>query len=419
MKAKHNAERTGSAPSRRSLLGGSASLAAASLLAGQASASTRRSSPRPVIVQVFLRQAMDGLTTVVPHADGDLYAFRPTLAVPPPGATDGALDLDGFFGFAPAAAPLLTPFNDGNLIVVHACGSPDSTRSHFEAFARMEIADPSLPLGVLTTGWLTRYLQETAASATGGLRGVGAGNFLPYSLRGASKTLPVPNFEDFQFPGRAVSAGERQAAIFDAYARRHAPLSTTALDTIASFGLGGIDFAAYVPENGAVYPNTTYGTRLRNVAALIKGDIGLEVVNIDVEGWDLHANLGPLHGPMARLLDELTRGLEAFYLDLLGHLDDYVLVCLSEFGRHVPENASAGLDHGHGNAMFVMGGHVNGGQVLADWPGLSRAVLDNGDLAITIDYRDILGEVLIDRCGITNLAPIFPLHTYTSQGAIT
>jgi len=339
--------------------------------------------------------------------------------VPRPGATDGALDLDGFFGFAPAAAPLLTPYNDGHLLVVHASGSPDPIRSHFEAFTRMEIADPSVPLGVLTTGWMTRYLQATAASATGSLRGVGASNFLPYTLRGATKTLPVPDFEDFQFPGIAASAAARQATIFDAYSRRHPPLGTTALDTIASFGLGGIDFAAYAPENGAQYPNSPFGTRMRHVAALIKGDIGVEVVTVDVEGWDLHANLGPLHGAMARLLDDLTRGLEAFYLDMFGHLDDYVLVCLSEFGRHVPENASAGLDHGHGNAMFVMGGHVNGGQVLADWPGLSRAVLDNGDLAITIDYRDILGEVLKERCGITDLTPIFPLYTYTSQGAIT
>jgi uncharacterized protein (DUF1501 family) len=409
--------RSASSPSRRAVLGGSASLAAATLLSGQAKAAPRSGSARPVLVHVFLRGAMDGLTTVVPHGDADLYLLRPTLAVPPPGQTDGALDLDGFFGLAPAAAPLLTPYGDGHLAIVHAAGSIDPTRSHFDAFVHMEFGDPSLPIGVVTNGWITRYLAETVAQATGPLRAIGASYVLPYALYGASSALPISDFQNFFFPGKASSAPQRAATFTDTYARRRPPVGPAGLDTIASVGiLASIDFAGYTPANGAQYPSSTLGTRLRNTAALIKAGTGVEVVTIDVDNWDLHVDLGPITGNMAILLDDLTRALEAFYLDLLGHLDDYLLVCVSEFGRHVQENGSAGVDHGHGNAMFVMGGSVNGGQVFANWPGLSANDLDQGDLAVTTDYRDVLGEILQERLGVTNLAAIFPQHSFTSLG---
>ncbi|HEX6885134.1 MAG TPA: DUF1501 domain-containing protein [Planctomycetota bacterium] len=406
--------------SRRTLLSSSASLTAASLLSGQASASpSRRGSARPVLVHIFLRGAMDGLTMVPPHGDDQLYARRPNLGIPPPGQTNGAVDLDGFFGLAPAAAPLLTPYSNGHLAVVNACGSDDATRSHFEAFVRMESGDSSLPTGVITTGWLARYLTATAASATGSLRAIASGSLLPFVLRGASNALPIPSFGNFVFPGRVTTATQREAVVLSTYARRAPPVGQAALDTIAAFGLGGIDFENYVPENGAQYPDTGLGLRMRNTAALIKGDIGLEAITIDIEGWDLHASQGPLVGPMARLMADLTGALEAFYLDLLGHLDDYLLVCVSEFGRKAAENGSAGTDHGHGNAMFVLGGGVNGGQVISDWPGLRPIDLDQGDLAITIDYRDILAEILLERFGFTDLATVFPAHTFVPRGVTT
>jgi uncharacterized protein (DUF1501 family) len=359
---------------------------------------------------------MDGLVFVPPYADAQIYTRRPTLAIPPPGQPNGALDLDGFFGLAPAAAPLLTPWNGGHLAIVHASGSDDATRSHFEAFVRMESGDSSLPTGVITTGWIARYLAESTPLAQGSLRAIGAGSIIPFSLRGAANALPIPDFANFVFPGRALTAAGRQAVITDAYARLGAPVGPAALDTIASLGLGGIDFEGYVPENGAQYPATDLGRRMRHTAALVKAGIGVEVVTIDVDGWDLHAQLGPIVGPMQRLMDELSKSFEAFYIDMLGHLDDYVLVCVSEFGRHVQENGSGGTDHGHGNAMFVMGGGVNGGQVYTNWPGLRPIDLDQGDLAITIDYRDILGEVLTDRLGFTNLAPVFPQHNFVNYG---
>lgn len=401
--------------SRRALLGGSATLAAASALPRTARAA-RGTTTKPVLIQVFLRFGMDGLTAVVPHGEDRLYTLRPTLAIRPPGQTNGALDLDGFFGLAPSAAPLLTPYNDGRLVIVHASGSTDSTRSHFEAIELMEVGDPSLPPGTISSGWAARYLLETPSTTTG-LRGIAVGR-MPLSLNQAPQTIPIGSFY-FKFPGRPETSIRRRDALLETYTQRHPIIAAPAIDTIASFGFGGIDFTTYVPENGAQYPGNQFGTNMRHMAALLKQEPGVEMISIDYEGWDLHANLGPVQGAMANLLSNLTHSLEAFYIDMLGREDDYVLVCLSEFGRHVRENGSAGTDHGHGNAMFVMGGNLNGGQVIANWPGLDSGELDNGDLAITIDYRDILGEVLQERLGVTDLAPIFPGHTFTSHGVVT
>jgi uncharacterized protein (DUF1501 family) len=271
----------------------------------------------------------------------------------------------------------------------------------------------------LDTGWLSRYLVEVAAQSTSPVRAIGVRSRLPLTLKGAPNTLAIPDLGNFRFPGVTATSLQRKQAIVATYSRVSAPVGPAALDTVAALGLGGIDFAGYVPENGAQYPATRFGRHLRHTAALIKGDIGIEAVTVDIEGWDLHALLGPINGAMAALLDELTRGLEAFYLDMLGHIDDYVLVCISEFGRRVQENASAGTDHGHGNAMFVLGGRVNGGQVIADWPGLSPEAQDHGDLAITIDYRDILGEIVQELLGIADISGIFPNHTPTPRGVTT
>jgi uncharacterized protein (DUF1501 family) len=411
----HSASCSHAGWTRRALLGGSASLAAATVF-GSPALARRRTPGKPVFVQVFLRGAMDGLTTVVPYGDAALYQLRPTIAVQPPGATNGALDLNGFFGLAPAAAPLLTPYGNGHLAIVHAAGSTGQTRSHFDAYATMELADPT---GSLRTGWLSRYLLQAVPPAPVDVRAIGVNTILQLTLKGAPEALAIPNMQQFRFPGALATSALRQAAIVDTYSTEPAPVGPAALDTIAALDLGGIDFGAYVPENGAVYPNTVFGRRMRHTAALIKGDIGVEAVTIDLDGWDLHAELGPIDGHMASLLDELTRALEAFYLDMLAHLDRYVVVCLSEFGRRGLENASAGTDHGHGNAMLAMGGRVNGGQVIANWPGLDAGSLVNGDLAITIDYRDILGEILQDLFGVASLATIFPGHAHVNRGITT
>jgi uncharacterized protein (DUF1501 family) len=419
MKNKQDERRSGY--SRRQVLGGSTALAAASVLGSQAKAMPRAffgpkgGSGRDVYVQIFLRGAMDGLTTLVPHGDGDLYVNRPTLAVPPPGQPGGAIDLDGFFGLAPAAAPLLTPYNNGHLAFVHACGSTDPTRSHFDAFARMEFGDPNLPAGQVKNGWIARYLNQ--ATELGLLRGVANGDISPLSFAGAPRSLPVGDMANFSFPGDPGTAQARTNRMVTMYDDEPLPVGEGALNTFASINLlSQIDFAGYVPTAPAMYPNSILGTQMRNTAALIKAGQGVEVITLDVGGWDLHANLGPASGAMASLLDDLTRSLEAFYLDMLPQIGDVVVVVQSEFGRRVEENASAGVDHGHGNVMAAMGGGINGGQILGTWPGLAPAQLDLGDLAITTDYRDIMGEILSVRCGVTDLSAIFPSHTFTTHG---
>lgn len=415
-------ERVRAELTRRAVLGGAGALAATlGLGAGGKARALRRTAARPVLVQLFLRGAMDGLTTVVPHGDGDYYAARPTLAVPPPGSAGGARDLDGFFGLAPAAAPLLTPYSNGHLALVHAAGSTDPTRSHFDAFARMEYGAPNLAPGQVDDGWVTRYLGQVP-SLGGPLRALALGDLLPLALAGAPGALPIADPAHFLFPGLPSSAADRAARLAATHARRGGVVGEAALGTLDSIALlAGAGLAGSLPAGGAQYPDTPLGARLRSAAALIRADIGLEVITVDFDGWDLHAALGPLDGAMAALLDELTRALEAFYLDLAGHLDDYVLVGLSEFGRRVQENASAGADHGHGNALFVLGGGVNGGQVHGSWPGLAPAALDHGDLAVTTDYRDVLGEVLARRLGVgpAGLAAIFPQHACSGVGVMT
>lgn len=409
--------------SRRQVLGGSSALAAAAVFGGRAKAAPsaffgpNSSTPRDVYVNIFLRGAMDGLTTVVPYGDLDLYAARPTLAIAAPGQPDGAIDLDGFFGLAPSAAPLMTPYSNGHLAFVHAAGSTDPTRSHFDAFARMELGDPALPPGTVTDGWMARYLNQLTARATGPLRAVQADSFLPIALTSAPNALPIPDFGNFAFPGNGATAQNRVDKLTVQYSDEPAPVGSSAISTFDSIGLmNGIDFAGYIPSGGAVYPNTILGDRMRNTAALIKASVGVEVINIDYGNWDLHANLGPINGVMAAMLDELSSALEAFYLDMGAGIDDVTVVCTTEFARRVEENSSAGTDHGHGGVMIAMGGHINGGQVISNWPGLAPGNLDNGDLAVTIDYRDILGEILVNRLAATDVTQIFPMHVFTSHG---
>jgi uncharacterized protein (DUF1501 family) len=235
--------------------------------------------------------------------------------------------------------------------------------------------------------------------------------------------VPVPDPDAFVLPGAAGTATARRNALTAMYQGEPEPLGPAALDTFATIDLlATIDFANYVPYGGAVYPATTFGEALKSAAALIKANIGIEAIEADLGGWDLHSALGPINGTMATRMDELTRGLAALHADLddpAATLDRTTVVAMSEFGRRAGENASAGADHGHGNCLIVMGGNVNGGQVIANWPGLATANLDNGDLAITVDYRDILAEILEDRMACTSLGTVFPSYTIGSYRDVT
>jgi uncharacterized protein (DUF1501 family) len=360
---------------------------------------------------------MDALTACVPYGDAQLYVARPTLAVPPPGQTDGAIDLDGYFGLAPSAGSLLTPWNAGHLAIVHACGSTDPSRSHFEAQYFMETATPDMGPTNISSGWLARWLENSTAVGAGDFRAMSLGALLPRTLIGAPAALPVPDPTSFVFPGAQQSAPMRRATIETMYATAGEPLGGAAASSLATIDLlATVDFENYVPENGAVYENLPFARGLRSVAAILKANLGLEVAHLDFQGWDHHSAMGPINGTLAGMLGELSRALEAFYLDMLGSIQQTVVVVQSEFGRRIAENGSDGTDHGHGGCMLVMGGHMAGGQVLTQWPGLINT--GNGDLSITIDYRDILAEILEQRLGATpvQLDEIFPNHARTSWG---
>lgn len=376
-------------------------------------------SPRDTLVVLFMRGAMDGLTLCVPYGDAELYNRRPTLGIRPPGQSNGAIDLDGFFGLAPAAAPLLPAYQAGHVAFVHASGLTDPSRSHFDMQKWMESGVDSTLAQTVNTGWIGRYLQTIAPAGTGTLRGVGIGSPLMRGFYGGPAVQAVSNPASFTIAGTASTALARRAALAAAYAIEPDPMHSAAASTFAAMDLlATIDFANYVPANGAVYPNTTFGTALRNAAAMIKAQIGVEVIEIDLNGWDLHNQLGPTTGAMASLMDQLTKSLAAFHDDLNDvnqTLNRVTTVALSEFGRRASENGSFGTDHGRGNVMILMGGHVNGGQVFRIWPGLALPNLVSGDLDITIDYRDILSEILVDRMACTNLGTVFPGWTMTNR----
>ncbi|HWL92871.1 MAG TPA: DUF1501 domain-containing protein [Phycisphaerae bacterium] len=378
-------------------------------------------SDRDVIVTVFLRGAADGLTLCVPHADDLYYTARPTLNIPRPDAsgTFRAVDLDGFFGLPPQLAPLLPAYQNGDLLLVHACGSTDPTRSHFDAQRYMEIGKPG-DVG-LFTGWLGRHLATSPPFVENSLlRAIGIGYGLQRALESGPQTISIPDLDTHTLSGSMATVAARRTVISAMHALQGDALSaaaTTAQQTIDL--LGTIDFAGYVPEDGASYGTDGLSLALKSTAALIKAEVGVEAVAIDVGGWDNHVNQGVvIGGAMSNNMTRLATGLAAFHADLFSGLRRNVtLVVMSEFGRRLLQNGSLGTDHGHGNVMFLMGPGVDGGRVLANWPGLDETELFEGrDLAVTTDFRDVLAEIVSLRLGNPSLDVVFPGYTPTFRG---
>ena len=362
-----------------------------------------------ILVVLFQRGAADGLNIVVPHAERTYSDLRPTIAIPRPqrGNQQAALDLDGFFGFHPALAPFKELYDEGLLAAVHAAGSPHATRSHFDAQDFMESGTP----GVKSTadGWLNRYLQAHVTETSSSFRAVSATSQLPRILKGTAPALAVPRLERFGF-----EAGRRtelvRGGLEELYAASSDPLlAPTARETFEAVDLlQRVNPAQYRPANGAQYPRGPFGQTVLQIAQLIKSGIGLEIAFGEVGGWDHHVNEGGAQGQLANLLRQFAGGITAFVRDLGDRMEDVVLVTLSEFGRTAFENGNRGTDHGHANALFVVGGPVRGGKVYGDWPGLEREQLFEGrDLALTTDFRDVLGEILVHHLGATNLRSVF------------
>jgi uncharacterized protein (DUF1501 family) len=365
-----------------------------------------------VLVCVFQRGGMDGLNAVIPHGEAEYYRRRPTLAVPEPKSGDDTtgVDLDGFFGLHPALRQLKDLWDDKALAIVHATGSPDPTHSHFDAMDYMERGTPgekSLP-----TGWIGRHLQTAPWQNQSPFRAVGMGGAAQASLRGPVPVTVLKSIADFHLAGRTQDLAEIQQTLTALYTLKPA-LAGSAESTFEAIGiLEKVDVTSYTPEQNAQYPEGDFGLALMQVAQLAKAEVGLEVACVDIGGWDTHAAQGGVEGELPGLLTQLASGLTALYRDLGDRAKRVTIVTMSEFGRRVQENGSAGTDHGHGNAMFVLGGGVNGGKVYGEWPTLApEALADPGDLAITTDFRDVLGEIVQKRLANPKLAEVFPGYT--------
>jgi len=369
------------------------------------------------LIAIFQRGAVDGLNMVVPHGEADYYRARPSIAIPRPGASDGAVDLDGFFGFNPRLGALKPIWDRGELAVVHACGSPDSTRSHFDAQDYMETGTP----GVKSTqdGWLNRYLQARRVQETNAFRAVALTQQLPRMLQGPASALAMSQVDQFGIRGGGGLRGDALGASFEAqYA--------SAADQILS-GVGREAFSAmktlksadpgqYRPEHGAEYPRGPFGQALRQIAQLAKADLGLEVAFADIGGWDTHVNQGGAVGQLAARLDDFSRSIAALVTDLGERMAETVVVTMSEFGRAVRQNGNRVTDHGHGNAMFEIGGGVRGRKVYGRWPGLAADKRFEGrDLAVTTDFRDVFGEIVVRHMGLANPDTIFPDYALQSD----
>jgi uncharacterized protein (DUF1501 family) len=376
----------------------------------RASAGTPTEGKKQLVV-LFQRGAMDGLNVVVPFAEPNYYQLRPSIAIPQPsrGTSDAAIDLDGSFGFHPSLAPLLSLYQQGQLAIVHAVGSPDPTRSHFDAQDFMESGTP----GVKATdaGWLNRALVGLPDPKLAPFRAVALGPYLPRTLQGSVPAIALPDLRQFKLNGPPQTVqGGFEAMYAETVDQALRGVGTETFQAIGS--MKKIDPATYQPENGAEYPKSRFGQNLQEIAELIKSDIGLEVAFLDSGGWDHHVNEGGVQGQLANLLRDLGQGIAAFHRDMSDRMENVVFVSMSEFGRTAHENGNRGTDHGHANCMFVMGGRVMGGKVYGRWPGMDTPQLYQGrDLAMTTDFRAVLSEIVVRHLGNRDMAQVFPGFT--------
>jgi uncharacterized protein (DUF1501 family) len=365
-------------------------------------AGAQQNSRGKVLVVVFQRGGMDGLNVVIPFKDRAYYALRPSIAVAEPAAgEERAIDLDGYFALHPALAPLKSIYDKGQLAIIHAAGSPDNSRSHFDAQDYMELGTP----GIKSTaeGWLNRYLSEKRVTDSP-FRGVAVGAQTPRTLAGLAPTLTLSSIEEFRPRNQTLAQTLQKlyAGVNDPLFRRGGNSLFDAMTQLRAI-------ESKIPPSAAVYPAGKFGVGLKQIARLIKADVGLEIAFSEIEGWDTHVAEGGATGILANRLKELGDGLAAFYQDLGDRLDDVVVATMSEFGRTARENGNRGTDHGHANVMFLLGGRVRGGKVYGRWPGLAPEVLYEGrDLDLTTDYRTVCSEVLSRHMEQRDVARIFP-----------
>lgn len=360
---------------------------------------------RKTLVVIFLRGGADGLNMVVPFGDRSYHEHRPNIGVPAPGGGDNAaIDLDGHFGLHPALQPLVRLYKEGHLAIINAVGSPDTGgRSHFQAQDFMESAVPGDK--TVSTGWLNRYLQVAPDPERRPLRATAIGPSLPRALQGPVPAMTLGSLNQF-----AMLGSDMYESMYSTDA--NTLLSGTAremFEAVRQLKSAGLDSAA--PPPGIVYPAVNAagspGNALMQVARLIKANVGLQVAFIDAAtGWDTHINQTDRLPPLLRTL---SQAIAAFHQDLGSRMEDVTVVTMSEFGRTARENGGGGTDHGHASVMFITGGAVKGGKIYGTWPGLAREQLnEDRDLALTTDFRDVLGELVVRHLGCEKPEAIFP-----------
>jgi uncharacterized protein (DUF1501 family) len=367
---------------------------------------------RRLLIAIFQRGAVDGLNMVVPFGEAEYYKVRPTIAIPHAGEPNGAIDLDGFFGLHPRMAPLRFLWDNRSLAVVHACGSPDHTRSHFDAQDYIESATP----GVKNTrdGWMNRYLQVSSSNRNP-LRGVSLTRRMPRSLQGEAPVLAMGRVDEFGVGGDSAARASFEAAYStaaDAVLRHQATEAFEAMRTLRRAT------PTYRQAASIAYPRSPFGQALQEIARLAKSDVGLEIAFAESTNWDHHVNEGGATGLVAARLDDLSRSIAALIMDLGNLMTDIVILTMSEFGRAVAENGNRGTDHGHGNAMLVIGGPVEGGKVYGRWPGLTvEQRFEGRDLAVTTDFRDVFTEIVDRHLGAAPaaLASVFPGYSANTR----
>ena len=379
----------------------------------------QNTAPRgDTLVVVFLRGAADILNMVVPHGEEAYYQLRPSLGIPRPDdmgkkKEERVVDLDGFFGFHPAMRALNDAWQSQQLAIIHACGAPDESRSHFKAMELMErgVDDERGP----ASGWIGRHLATLNTGNSSPLRAVGMGTRPQRSLSGSVPVSALRSIADFHLGGDQRVLQQMRAALSTVYQEDVMGQETLSImDTLET-----LDPLTYIPSRNAKYPDSEFGLALKQTAMLIKADVGLEVSAIDVGGWDTHFAQGASTGQMANLMKDLAEGLAAFHADIHDYMSQLTTVTMSEFGRRASENGSLGTDHGHGSMMMVLGGNVDGGKVHGVWPGLGEGqLMGPGDLAVTTDYRDVLSEILVKRLSNPAMDEIFPDYQIKSPGVI-
>jgi uncharacterized protein (DUF1501 family) len=374
-----------------------------------------------VLIVLFQRGAADALNVVVPHGEKAYYQMRPAIAIPRPvaGAAQTAIDLDGFFGLHPALSPFKKLWDDGILATVHAVGSPSNTRSHFDAQDYMESGTPDNK--GTRDGWLNRYLavkgtcdecklHDGTSAEKSPFRAVAMTPQTPRILEGGAPSVAMNNLDEFTIRTNGTQADRIEAL----YRTGNADVVHAAGGEMfeAMKMLKAANPQQYIPQNNADYPRSPFGQHLRQIAQLIKADVGLEIAFADVGGWDTHVNQGGATGQLANRLDDFAKSIGALVQDLGDRMSSVTILTMSEFGRTAHQNGNGGTDHGHATSMFVIGGDVKGKKVYGKWPGLEPEQLNEGrDLALTTDFRSVFSEVAFKHLGAAKMDAVFPGFT--------